>query len=436
MKKTILLIQPENREINRFRRKQFNNFVQLTMPYLAAFIDENCYEIWLIDEYNQQIPYTRHFDLVAITVNTPNAPHCYCIAGIFRDKGAAIVMGGPHATLLPDEVQEHCDHLLTGECEETWPVFLQDFYLGKPQKRYTSIAPPSLNRLPHPRWDLLKTRSLMMKGAVIATRGCPYHCRYCNLKQIYHDSFRTRPVEEVIREISLIPSRFFVFWDDNFFADKRYALLLIKNLAATGRKWAAQVTLNSCNDAELLRAARKSGCIYLFIGLESFSQASLESAGKTINRPADYREIIRLIHQNGIMIQAGIVFGFDTDTENTFDETLHACEQLGIDGATVSILTPLPQTPVYNDFRKTGRLLDCDWSAYNGKTQVAFEPKQMTPEQLFDGYMRFRRKFYSLSSFIKRMKASRVNLLHNFLINLGYYLALRFPTSTHSNFKR
>jgi hypothetical protein len=49
----------------------------------------------------------------------------------------------------------------------------------------------------------------------------------------------------------------------------------------------------------------------------------------------------------------------------------------------------------------------------------------MTPEQLFDGYMRFRRKFYSLPSFIKRMKASRVNIPHNFLINLGYFLALR-----------
>jgi radical SAM superfamily enzyme YgiQ (UPF0313 family) len=425
MKKSILLIQPENREINRFRRKQFNNFVQLTMPYLAAFIDENFYEICLTDEYNQQIPYTRRFDLVAITVNTPNAPHCYRIAKIFRDKGVTVVMGGPHATLLPDEVQEHCDHLLTGECEETWPVFLQDFYLDKAKKRYLSLAPPSLKHLPHPRWDLLKSRSRMMKGAVIATRGCPYHCRYCSLKQIYHDSFRARPVEDVLEEISVIPSRFFVFWDDNFFADRRYALSLMKNLDATGKKWAAQVTLNSCRDAELLRIARKSGCIYLFIGLESFSQASLESAGKTINRPDDYSEIIRLIHQNGIMVQAGIVFGFDTDTENTFDETLHACEQMGIDGATVSILTPLPKTPIYNDLRKTGRLLDRDWNAFDGKTQVAFKPKQMTPEQLFDGYMRFRRKFYSLPSFIKRMKVSRVDLVHNFLINLGYYMALR-----------
>jgi radical SAM superfamily enzyme YgiQ (UPF0313 family) len=424
LKKSILLIQPENGEINRFRKKQFNNFVQITMPYLAAFVDENRYEIRLVDEYNRKIPYNRHFDLVAITVNTPNAPHCYRIGKIFRDKGAAVVMGGPHATLLPDEVQEHCDYLLTGECEDTWPAFLLDFYQGKPRKRYISPAPPSLNHLPHPRWDLLKARKGIMKGAVIATRGCPYHCRYCNLKQIYHDCFRTRPVEEVIAEINAIRSRFFVFWDDNFFADKQYALALMKKLAASGKKWAAQVTLNNCKDAELLQTARQAGCLYLFIGLESFSQDSLETAGKTINQTASYKEIISLIHRNGIMIQAGIVFGFDTDTEDTFDETLHACEQLGIDGATVSILTPLPQTPFFHDFRKAGRLLDCDWSAYNGKTQVVFKPENMTPEQLFNGYMRFRRKFYSLPSFIKRMKVSKVNILHNFLINAGYFLAL------------
>ncbi|MNH99315.1 hypothetical protein D3C73_520800 [compost metagenome] len=67
MKKSILLIQPENQKMNRFRRKQFNNFVQITMPFLACFIDEAKYKITLVDEYKQQIPYTQKFDLVAIT---------------------------------------------------------------------------------------------------------------------------------------------------------------------------------------------------------------------------------------------------------------------------------------------------------------------------------------------------------------------------------
>ena len=162
------MIQPENREINRFRRRQFNNFSQITIPYLAAFVDENYFDIILVDEYHQRIPYQKSFDLVAITVNTPNAPHCYEISDRFRAKGAKVVMGGPHVTLLPEEVFEHCDYMLEGETEETWPLFLSDYKCGNPCRQYRSIVPPRLENLPIPRWDLLK-RNKTMKGAVFAT---------------------------------------------------------------------------------------------------------------------------------------------------------------------------------------------------------------------------------------------------------------------------
>jgi radical SAM superfamily enzyme YgiQ (UPF0313 family) len=104
---------------------------------------------------------------------------------------------------------------------------LEDYRNGTAQKFYTNSEPPCLERLPIPRWDLLKRRRVM-KGAVFATRGCPYHCRYCNLKQIYHNSFRVRPLEDVAAEIKALPSRFFVFWDDNLFADKAFAKELLR----------------------------------------------------------------------------------------------------------------------------------------------------------------------------------------------------------------
>lgn len=127
MRKTILMITAENKEINNFRKRQFNNFVQITMPYLAGFIDELKYDIVLVDEYNQKIPYGKRFDLVAITVNTPNATHCYGIAKRFRESGAKVVMGGPHVTLLTEEAIKHCDYIIVGEAEETWSKFLEDF---------------------------------------------------------------------------------------------------------------------------------------------------------------------------------------------------------------------------------------------------------------------------------------------------------------------
>lgn len=425
MKKKLLMITPENQEINRFRKRQFNNFVQITMPYLAAFVDQEKYLVTLVDEYNQKIPFDRHFDLVAITVNTSNAAHCYRMSEKFREMGAKVVFGGPHVTLLPDEAMEHCDYLIVGEAEQTWPQFLSEFYNGECEKKLYQMGEiPFLAGIPIPRRDLIHKR-FFTKGAVISSRGCPYHCAYCNLKQIYHDSFRTRPIAEVIEDIRQMKSKYFVFWDDNFFGDIRYAKALMKELKGLNKRWAAQVTLERCRDQELLQLAKESGCIYFFVGIESFSEESLQSVNKRINNVAKYEQLIGDIHRHGISVQAGIIFGFDTDNRDVFKKTLDACNHLGIDGVTVSILTPLPKTPVYEQYKREGRLLTDDWSAYNGKTRVAYQPKQMTAEELFEGYMWFRKEFYSWKSIGKRMKVSRVNLLHNLLVNLGYKISIK-----------
>lgn len=422
-RKRILLITPENPEIHRVRRRQLNNFIQITMPYLAGFIDEARYQIELVDEYNQRIPYERPVDLVAITVNTPNAPHCYRMAARFRAGGARVVMGGPHATLRPDEAARHCDHLVVGETEETWPQFLDEFHRGCARPRYRSVHAPSLAGLPIPRRDLIRRRHFT-KGAVFATRGCPYHCSYCNLKQIYHGGFRTRPVSEVLTDIQSMANRYFVFWDDNFFGDTDYAARLMTALKPLRRGWAAQASIDLCTDERLLQLARDSGCVYLFIGLESFSDAGLASVNKGFNQVSRYAETIRRIHQHGICVQAGVIFGFDDDDKDVFSRTLQACESLGIDGVTVSVLTPLPGTRLYDKMQREGRLVSDDWAWFNGKTRVAFKPKQMSAEELFSGYLWFRRRFYSFRSLFRRMAVSRTNLLQNLLVNLGYQRSL------------
>ena len=422
-RKSILLITPENEEIHRFRRRQFNNFTQLTMPFLAGFIDESKFRIRLVDEYNERIPFDPGFDLVAITVNTPNATHCYRMAARFRELGAKVVMGGPHATLCPSEVAMHCDHLIVREAEETWPPFLEDFLLGHAKARYECSRTPSLQGLPLPRRDLIRHRHFT-KGAVISSRGCPYHCSYCNLKQIYCPGFRTRPISELIADIQSMRSRYFVFWDDNFFGDLEHARALLSALRPLHRRWAAQVSIDRCVDEELLRLAKQAGCVYLFIGLESFSDEGLASVNKSFNRVTRYREIIDLIHRCGICVQAGVIFGLDTDDRGVFARALEACETLDIDGVTASVLTPLPGTSLYEEFKRDGRLLGDDWTPFNGKTRVAFRPKKITPEELFDGYMWFRREFYSYRSILKRLGVSKANLLHNFVVNLGYRWAL------------
>ena len=114
------------------------------------------------------------------------------------------------------------------------------------------------------------------------------------------------------------------------------------------KRWAAQVTLERCNDGKLLKLAKEAGCVYLFVGIEAFSQDSLGSVNKGINDVNKYKSIIDKIHDNGICVQAGIIFGFDIDKKDVFKKTLSACNELDIDGAIMSILMPLPKTTKYS----------------------------------------------------------------------------------------
>ncbi|WP_461613481.1 DUF4070 domain-containing protein [Clostridium sp. Marseille-QA1073] len=101
------------------------------------------------------------------------------------------------------------------------------------------------------------------------------------------------------------------------------------------------------------------------------------------------------------------------------------CNYLGIDSVTVTILTPLSKTPLYYQLNEEERLLTDDWSYYNGKIRVAFKPKNMSAEELFDGYMWFRRNFYSLKSITTRLRKSKANILYNLIVNLGYKVSIR-----------
>jgi radical SAM superfamily enzyme YgiQ (UPF0313 family) len=418
----VMLITPENRFIKAFRRGQFNNFAQLTMPYLAGFVGWP-HQVALVDEYNQTVDLDAPADLVGITCNTPNAGHVYDLADAFRRRGRLVVLGGPHATLLPDEAREHADAVVVGEAERTWPLVLADAAAGRLRSLYRDELPPSLESLPRARRDLIHGRGLL-GNTIIATRGCPHRCSYCNLRQIYNPALRFRPVDEVVAEVGTFRTPFFTFWDDQLFMDARYATKLFSGLEGAGKRWAAMVTLASTRNERLLAAAARAGCSCLFLGLESFSSESLRLANKAFNVVESYEEGIARIHRHKITVQAGIVFGFDGDDESTFEATLQGATRAGLDGATVSILTPFPKTPIFEELERAGRLLTSDWSYYNGKTAVAFRPARMSAEQLWNGYMWFRRRFFAPSCILERVRRSGVRRVQSIILNLGYRRAL------------
>jgi radical SAM superfamily enzyme YgiQ (UPF0313 family) len=418
----VLLITPENRFIRAFRRRQLNNFAQLTMAYLAAFVGPP-HQVELVDEYLDEVDLEAPADLVGITCNTPNATHVYRLADAFRARGRMVVLGGPHPSLLPEEARAHADAIVIGEAESTWPLLLRDAARGRLQREYRAAEPASLDRLPEARRDLVVGRGLLA-NAVVATRGCPHRCTYCNLRQIYAPVPRFRPVEQVVAEVRRIQSPVFTFWDDQLFMDRAYAHRLCRALEGLNRRWAAMVTVPSASDEHLLAAAARAGCVCLFLGLESFSARNLELCQKSFNLVESYSEVVSRIHARGIAVQAGIVFGFDGDDESCFERTLLEATRLGLDGATVSILTPFPQTPLFADLDRAGRLLTRDWSYFNGKTAVAFRPARMSPEALWNGYMWFRRRFFSWPCILERLRRSGVRPLQSLALNWGYRRAV------------
>jgi len=411
-------------EASRFvRYRRLIRFPQLTMPLLAAYTPDH-WEVGHTDEIVQRVDFDCRADLVGITANTPAAPHAYAMAREFRRRGVAVVIGGPHATLMPEEATRHADSVVVGEAEGVWPQLLSDFEQGTLRRVYSACALPDLKDMPAPRWDLIKGRTYG-RGVTIATRGCPFACEYCAIPQMYRRRMRYRPVAEVVDEIKRMPGRALIFWDDNIGTNRSYAKELFAAIAPLNRWWTSQCTADAAFDDEFMSLAARSGCKALFLGLETISQASLDEANKRHNRAADYSEVIRRFHAYRIAVQAGVVFGFDQDERTIFRTTVDFYRSVGLDSATISVLVPFPNTPIFNRLDSEGRILTRDWSKYNGKKDVVFRPARMSPRELLMGMEWAARQFYSIPSIVERMARSRTGLWWNVARNVGYRLALR-----------
>ena len=404
------------------RKGRLIRFPQLTMPLLAALTPEDV-EIHHTDEIISPVNFSRAIDLVGITTTTCSAPHAYEVADEFRARGVKVVLGGPHPTLLPEEAVQHADSVLIGEAEGVWPALVRDFREGRLQRFYQAAAAPSLAGLPWARREHIERRAYG-RGVLIATRSCPHACGYCMLPHFYHHQYRCRPSDEVIAEAAAIQEKALIFWDDNIIGNLDYARELFRGLIPLRKRWTSQATFNIVDHEDLIQLAAASGCEALFIGLESISTASLRETGKGFNQPRRYLDGIRRLHDAGIAVQAGLVFGFDHDNVTVFERTLAFLDQAGVDVASIGSLTPFPGTPIFRKLEAEERILTRDWSKYNARTDVVFRPRLMTPDQLQSGVEWVTKQFYSLSSISRRLLGrSRTGLWWNIPRNLGYKIA-------------
>jgi len=427
----ILLIAPSSgkwRNVGRarlFNGKTFR-FSLLSLLTVAAETPAG-HEIRIVDEQFDDIPWDDPVDLVGITCMTALAPRAYAIADAFRARQVPVVLGGMHPTFCLEEALQHADAVVAGDAEGVWPRVVEDARGGRLRGVYRADRPADLAGLRQPPVHLLK-KGRYSTWAAEATRGCPHSCGFCAVSAFHQHQHRRRPVDEVARAVAAIPSRFFIFVDDNLTADRDYALRLFQSLAPLHKRWITQSSLEIADDEDFVQAAADAGCVGVFVGIETFSDTNLSSVQKTCNRTGEYQKKIRLLHRHGIGVEAGVVFGFDQDDPTVFARTLEQLDELEIDMVQVSIFTPLPGTRQYELTRE--RITDRDWAHYDFH-HVVFEPKKMSAEALQAGHDWVTREFYRpwrivrrLARMIQRSRGLSV-LPFAAAINLAYYGRIR-----------
>ena len=383
--------------VPRYKRGHGVQFVPpVTGIHLAALTPKE-HEVEVIHQQARPVPVTNDTDLVAISFFSGFAREAYRLADAYRLLGVRVVCGGPHVSYWIDEALEHCDAGVVGEAESVWPGLLKDAERGALQRVYKG-SPSSLAGLPTPRYDLLE-RNFVVRHVIQATRGCPFKCTFCSVPDL-NPGFRMRPIEEVVRDIEaprrsrLFWDQVIWFWDDNLLVQRRWAKELLTELVGLNRYWLTQASIDIVKDDALLDLMQRSGCIGIFLGIESFDPDALATVGKSQNRAAQYREAVARLHDRGICVMGGFISGFDTQTPASIVSVADQLNELEFDVPFLSILTPFRGTPLYETLSRDGRLLpDRDWAFYNGYN-VAFRPATMSPEALHSAHRAlFKRAF-------------------------------------------
>ena len=414
----LLLLAPSRNQ----GRSRFLRIPLLTLDVIATLTPPDI-EVDMVEEETAKIDFGKDYDLVGISCMTAAAPRAYELASVFRKKGTKVVLGGIHPTVMPQEAIRHCDSVVIGEAEGCWGKLIADFKENRLQKFYKSLN-FDLKEFPIPKRNSNHKKHPFSMLPIFTTRGCPYHCEFCSVTDLYGKKLRHRKVADIVKEIIQTRGKKFLFLDDNITGDAKFATELFTALSDLKIDWVGQASISLANNKNLLRLAKKSGCMALFIGLESVSTGALEKLNKTLMSLKKHDQAIKIIQDFGIMFHASVIFGFDEDDESIFERTLEFLMKHRIVSVTFNILTPYPGTEIFKRFEKEGRLLSRNWCDYN-HTTVVFKPKNMTPEQLAEGRLWAGRNFYSKASIFQRFFNHWNHPLLYLFFNLAFHRAYR-----------
>jgi len=422
-------------------------FPKLSLPVIAAYTPPT-WDIELVDEAVTDIDFDTPCDLVGLSIMTCYAPRAYEIADEFRQRGKKVVLGGVHPTYCPDEALRHCDAIVCGEAEDLWPQVVADIEAGTLKRIYRMDQFPALSDYKPPRIELLSPDSYMTRLCSFTTRGCHFDCEFCSVSPFNGKTTRRRPVPEVIEElkhakewlrsdivermtrgslvnalttslkiwVGLEEGSIVAFVDDLHNSHRAYCRELWQALKSLNIKWGCQSTLFLGDDPEMVKLAADSGCVSVFVGMESLSDDSLDETNKGFNQVRKFEDQIKMFHDHGIMVNPGIVFGFDNDDESVFETAVEFLTRNKVELAYFNVLTPLPGTALFERYKQEGRIFDQDWAKYDGK-HVVYKPKRMTPEQLQEGFFWANHQFYSWPCILHRVGHTSQRLIPRLEMN-------------------
>jgi radical SAM superfamily enzyme YgiQ (UPF0313 family) len=285
---------------------------------------------------------------------------------------------------------------------------------------YRQAQPTDLSRVPIPRFDLVQSKPYVFTNALVASRGCQWRCDFCYCSSLnFPRGHRMKPVANILAEIKALGSRHVFFIDDDLAGSPAHARELMQALIPLSLTWHAEVSADVGRQEDLLDLMAASGCQSLFIGFETIRADSLSAMHKTQNRVEEYNRTIERIHRRGIMVNASVIFGFDSDGPEVFRETVEWLIAQKVETMSPHILTPYPGTILYDRLLEEGRIIDFDVRHYN-TAQAVFRPLQMSLQELEEGYHWSLREFYSWRSILERLPIRSPHLMAYLIFNLGY----------------
>ncbi|MGR3311463.1 MAG: B12-binding domain-containing radical SAM protein [Candidatus Brocadiales bacterium] len=399
----------------------------LNLAYLAALtpgnwefsvIDENLE--FALDEKEENITFKdRKIDMVAMTAVSYQAARAYKIAAACKKVGIPVVMGGIHASVMPDEVTQYVDTIVVGEAEVVWPQLIKDFEEGKLKKTYNGGLPP-LSELKnvYPDRELLRKKYDYKFSSIITTKGCPNTCDFCSVPTFQGQKFRERPYEDVLAEMEATTYKGLMLAEDNFYGhsvrSNERAKNLFKGMVERGIKkdWLGFTALNISQDSETLDYMAKSGNFGMLIGIESTNEEVLRKMNKKTNLRLgihQYHGAIQKIHDHGLVVWGSVVFGADGDNKDSFKRMTDFILSNNIDILTFGIDCPFPNTPLFHRLSAEGRIFrknfPADWRYYD-TAHVVHRFVDMELEDFIKGMQYVYDHLYAGDSLRKRFRNS------------------------------